>query len=190
MAITTEMIKDLRERTGAGIMDSKRALEEAGGNVEKAVDLLRQHGLAKAGKKASRTANQGVITPYVHSQGRICAMVELNCETDFVARTDNFKQLAYDIAMQVAAMSPRFVSADAVTEDDWAELEREFGDRDTATKAVVLLEQSFIKDAKQTINDLVRSAIAVIGENIVVRRFERFEVGELADAEAADDTEA
>ncbi|HWV24502.1 MAG TPA: translation elongation factor Ts [Thermomicrobiales bacterium] len=180
MAITTDMIKALREKTGAGIMDSKRALEETGGNIDKAMDFLRQQGLAKAGKKADRSANEGAIQTYIHGQGRIGAMVEVNCETDFVARTDDFKTLAYDVAMQVAAMSPRYVSVDEIPEGDWAGLEREFGDRDTAIKAVVLSEQAFIKDAKKSIGDLVKEGIAKLGENIVVRRFARFELGETA----------
>ncbi len=185
MAVTTQMIKDLREKTGAGIMDAKRALEEAGGNIEKAMDHLRQQGLAKAGKKASRTANEGSITTYIHGQGRIGAMVEINCETDFVARTEDFKSVAYDIAMQVAAMSPRYVSTEEIAEEDYAELEREFGDRDAAIKAVVLSEQAFIKDPKKSIGDLVKEAISKLGENVVVRRFMRYELGETADSAEA-----
>jgi elongation factor Ts len=180
MAVTTQMIKELREKTGAGIMDAKRALEEAEGNLEKAMDHLRQQGLAKAGKKSSRTANEGVVNTYIHGQGRIGAMVEVNCETDFVARTEDFKSLAYDISMQVAAMSPRYVSVEEIAEGDYAELEREFGDRDAAIKAVVLNEQAFIKDPKKSMGDLVKEAIAKLGENIVVRRFTRFELGETA----------
>lgn len=185
MAVTTQMIKDLREKTGAGIMDAKRALEEAGGNLEKAMDHLRQQGLAKAGKKASRTANEGSITTYIHGQGRIGAMVEINCETDFVARTEDFKSLTYDIAMQVAAMSPRYVTTEEIADEDYAELEREFGDRESAIKAVVLSEQAFIKDPKKSIGDLVKEAIAKLGENVVVRRFVRFELGETADTAEA-----
>jgi len=184
VAITTEMIKALRDKTGAGIMDSKRALQETDGNIDKAMDFLRQQGLAKAGKKADRTANEGAIQTYIHGQGRIGAMVEVNCETDFVARTEDFKSLAYDVAMQVAAMSPRYTTVDEIPEQDYAELEREFGDRDTAVKAVVLSEQAFIKDPKKTIGDLVKEAISKLGENIVVRRFARFELGETAGAEA------
>lgn len=184
MAVTTQMIKELREKTGAGIMDAKRALEEAGGNLDKAMDHLRQQGLAKAGKKSSRTANEGVINTYIHGQGRIGAMVEVNCETDFVARTDDFKALAYDISMQVAAMSPRYVSVEEIADEDYAELEREFGDRESAVKAVVLNEQAFIKDPKKNTGDLVKEAISKLGENIVVRRFARFELGETADATA------
>lgn len=178
MAITTAMIKELRETTGAGIMDAKRALEEAEGSIEKAKDILRQAGLAKAGKKADRAANDGLIDTYIHAQGRIGAMVEVSCETDFVARTKDFKALAKDVSMQVAAMSPRFVTRDTITEEEWSELEREFGDRETAAKAVVLSEQAFIKDPKKTISNLVTDAVAKMGENIVIRRFARFELGE------------
>lgn len=180
MAITTEMIKTLRQTTGAGIMDSKRALEETDGNIDRAVDFLRQQGLARAGKKADRAALEGRIDTYIHAQGRIGAMVEVSCETDFVARTEDFKKLSYDVAMQVAAMSPRFVTSDEIAEDDYAALEKEFGDRDAAVKAVVLSEQAFIKDAKKNISDLVKESISKLGENIVIRRFARFELGETA----------
>jgi len=186
VAITTDMIKTLREKTGAGIMDSKRALEETAGNIDKAIDFLRQQGLAKAGKKADRAALQGLVQTYIHGGGRIGAMVELNCETDFVARTDDFKTLAYEIAMQVAAMSPRFVNVDDIAEEDYAELEKEFGDRDTAIKAVVLSRQAFIKDAGKSIGDLVNEGIAKLGENIVLRRFARFELGETSATDAAE----
>jgi elongation factor Ts len=178
VAVTTDMIKTLRERTGAGIMDSKRALEASDGNMDKAAEFLRQQGLAKAGKKASRSANEGLVDTYIHSQGRIGAMVEVNCETDFVARTQDFKTLTYDIAMQIAAMSPKFTSVEELTEDDYTQLEKDFGDRDTGVKATVLLEQAFIKDPKKSINDLVKEGIAKLGENIVVRRFARFELGQ------------
>lgn len=178
MAITTDMIKTLRAKTGAGIMDSKRALEETDGNIDKAVDFLRQQGLAKAGKKSDRAALQGLVNTYIHAQGRIGAMVEVNCETDFVARTEDFKALAYDISMQVAAMAPRYVTVDEIQEEDYAELEREFGDRDAAIKAVVLSEQAFIKDSKKSISDLVKESISRLGENIIIRRIARFELGE------------
>lgn len=180
MAITTAMIKELREATGAGIMDAKRALEENDGNIERAKDYLRQQGLAKAGKKADRTAKEGLVDTYIHAQGRIGAMVEVSCETDFVARTDDFKQLAKDVSMQVAAMKPRFVNRDEITEEQWGDLEREFGDRESAATSVVLLEQAFIKDAKKSIHNLVTDAVAKMGENIVIRRFARFELGETA----------
>jgi elongation factor Ts len=158
-------------------MDCKRALEQAGGDVKKAADLLKQTGLAKADKKAGRAALQGVIETYVHAGGRIASMVELNCETDFVARTPDFKTLAREIAMQVAAMNPRYVTADAVPDADWAELESEFGDRKKAGEAVCLYEQAFIRDPKVTIRDLIRETVAKVGENIQVQRFARFEVG-------------
>jgi elongation factor Ts len=177
MAVTTEQVRALRDKTGAGIMDSKRALEEADGNVEKATEILRQQGLARAGQKSDRSALQGLVEPYIHGGGRIGALVEVNCETDFVARTPDFQTLAHDVAMQVAAIPPRYISVDQVPESDIAALEKEFGSKDEAFKQVVLLEQTFIKDAKKTINDLVREGIAKLGENIVIRRFSRFELG-------------
>lgn len=185
--VTAAMVKDLRERTGAGIMECKRALQDTNGDVNKAMDVLRQQGLAKAEKKAGRAASQGLIEVYIHAGGRIAAMVELNCETDFVARTPDFKQLAKEIAMQVAAMSPRYVSEDRIPEEDWSELEREFGDRGKAIEATVLLNQPFIRDGKTTIQDLVKNGIAKLGENVQVSRFARFEVG--ADRPAADASE-
>lgn len=178
MAVTTEQIKALREKTGAGIMDSKRALEQAEGNVDKAVEFLRQQGLARAGKKSDRAALQGVIDQYIHNQGRIGALIEINCETDFVARTDDFKALAHDIAMQVAATSPRYLTVEEVTDEIGAQLDSEFGDRKAAIEATVLLEQIFIKDPKKTVGELVKESIAKLGENIIVRRFARFELGE------------
>jgi elongation factor Ts len=186
MAITTEMVRSLRDATGAGIMDSKRALEEAGGNVEKAKEVLRQQGLARAGKKSDRSALQGVVEPYIHGGGRIGALVEINCETDFVARTPDFQSLAHDVAMQVAAIPPRWISVDDVPADDIPALVKEFGSREEAFKQVVLLEQAFIKDAKKTIEDLVKEGIAKLGENIVVRRFARFELGEGQPTESAE----
>jgi elongation factor Ts len=186
MAITTEMVRALRDETGAGIMDSKRALEEAGGNVEKAKEVLRQQGLARAGKKSDRSALQGLIEPYIHGGGRIGALIEINCETDFVARTPDFQALAHDVAMQVAAIPPRYVSTDDVPEADVAGLEKEFGSKDEAFKQVVLLEQAFIKDAKKTIADVINEGIAKLGENIIIRRFSRFELGESQSEETQD----
>jgi elongation factor Ts len=185
MAITANQVKDLREKTGAGIMECKRALEQTNGNIDAATDLLMQQGLAKAEKKSGRTASQGIIEPYIHGGGRIGALVEVNCETDFVARTPEFRDLAHDLAMQVAATSPRYVAVDNVAEDDWAGLDREFGGRQQAIEAAVLLEQPFIKDGKLTIRDLIRDRIAKLGENIVVRRFARFEVGAAPDGTGA-----
>ena len=177
MVITADQVKQLREQSGAGIMDCKRALEQVQGDMAKAADLLKQQGLAKADKKTGRQASQGLIEPYIHGGGRIGAIVELNCETDFVARTPEFRELAHDLAMQVAATAPRFVTAEEISPEDWAALEREYGSRDKASEAVILLDQPFIKDPKRSVRDLVRDGIAKLGENIVVRRFARFEVG-------------
>jgi elongation factor Ts len=184
VSISSALVKELREKTGAGIMECKRALEQTGGNVDKAADVLKQQGLAKADKKAGRTAAQGLIEPYIHGGGKIGTIVEVNCETDFVARTADFKALAHDLAMQVAASKPRYMTAEDVPAEDWAALEKEFGDRKKATEAVCFMAQPFIKDARLSIDDLVRNAVAKLGENIVVRRFARFEVGETAAAEA------
>ncbi len=175
--VTTAMVKELREKTGAGIMDAKRALEQSSGDMTKASEILRQQGLARAGRKSDRVALQGLVEPYIHGGGRIGAIVEVNCETDFVARTPDFRGLAHDIAMQVAATSPRVVSADQLSEDELAALTEEYGDRESAIAAVSLLDQVFIKDAKRTIQDLVKEHVAKLGENIVVRRFARFELG-------------
>jgi elongation factor Ts len=184
VVISADQVKELRQRTGAGIMDCKRALEEAGGDAARAADVLKQQGLAKAEKKSGRATLQGLVEPYIHAAGRIGALVEVNCETDFVARTPDFRGLAHDLAMQVAATSPRYVSAEAIPEADFPALEREFGDRKKALEAVSLLDQPFIKDAKLTVNDLIRGQIAKLGENISVRRFARFELGaDLPDAQ-------
>lgn len=185
MAITANQVKELREQSGAGIMECKRALEQTGGDVSQAIALLKQQGLAKAEKKTGRAASQGLVEPYIHGGGRIGAIVEVNCETDFVARTEDFRELAHDLAMQVAATAPVYVSIDEVPEDAWAELEKEYGSRELATTAVVLLEQPFIRDSKLTIRDLIRDRIAKLGENIVVSRFARFEVGAKNPGDAA-----
>lgn len=181
--VTTSLVKELREQTGAGIMECKRALEEANGDLKKASDLLKQSGLAKAEKKLGRAANQGLIETYVHAGGRIASMIELNCETDFVARTPDFKTIAREIAMQVAAMNPKYVSEDAVPAEAWAGFEAEYGDRKKAAEAICLLQQPFIRDPKLTIGELIRQGVAKLGENVQVQRFARFEVG--ADRPAA-----
>jgi elongation factor Ts len=167
LAVTVESIKALRDMTGAGIMDSKRALEEADGNVETAQKLLREKGIASAAKKASRDTNEGLVESYIHSGGRVGAMVELNCETDFVARTDDMKSLAHDVAMQVAAMSPQYVDEDAIPEDE-----------EVSPQEVCLLKQPFIRDNELTVQDVVNETIAKVGENVRVRRFSRFSLGE------------
>lgn len=192
----TELIKKLREATGAGMMDVKRALEDAGWDEEKAVQLLRERGAMKAAKKADREAREGIIGHYIHHNQRVGVLVELNCETDFVARNELFQNLAKDLAMHIAMMNPRYVSAEEIPGE---ELERERqiyiqaalnegkpqqiaekiaeGRLKKYLEEVVLLEQPFVKDDKVKVKELIQQAIAKIGENIVVRRFCRFELG-------------
>jgi len=167
LAITTEMVRALRERSGAGIMDCKHALEQSNGNMEKAEQILRDKGIASAEKKASRVTNQGVVESYIHSGGRIGAMVELNCETDFVSRTPEFKALAHNLAMQVAAMKPKYVDRSDMPAGSEENPEQ-----------VCLLQQPFIREPGKNIHDLVTELTAKIGENIRVKRFSRFELGE------------
>ncbi len=163
MATTTELIKELRERTGAGIMECKRAIDEAKSNLEAAEKLIKEWGLATAAKKAGREASQGLIESYVHA-GRIGAMVEVNCETDFVARTDDFKAFAREVAMQVAATNPARISG--------SEPSNNGTDGD-----VPLLEQPYIRDPSKTIQDLLNEIITKLRENVVIRRVARFELG-------------
>jgi len=166
LEIPTETVKELREKTGAGIMDCKRALVEAKGDFEKASEFLNKQGLAIARKKADRVANQGIIETYIHQGGRIGVIVEVNCETDFVARTSEFRELAHDIALQIAAMSPQFISAEDVPSET-----------ETNPTETCLLLQPFVKDPSKTIQDIITETIAEVGENIKVRRFSRFELG-------------
>lgn len=195
--VTAAMVKELREITGAGMMDCKKALNETQGDIQKAVDFLREKGLAAAKKKAGRVAAEGVVEAYIHGGGRIGVMVEVNCETDFVAKTDAFRELARDIAMQIAATNPLFVRREEVDESV-LEHEREVlraqalnegkpekiiekmiaGRIEKYYKEICLMEQPFIKDPDQTIADLINSNIAKIGENISVRRFSRYQLGE------------
>ena len=167
MAITTEAIRELREKTGAGVMDCRRALEESGGDLAKAIQVLQKQGLERAEKKSGRVARQGVVEAYIHAGGRIGAMVELNCETDFVARDDGFRQLAREIAMQIAATAPEYVSA----EDAPADLP------DDEKKQKVLLLQGYIRNERQSMQDLIIERAARFGENVRVGRFTRFELG-------------
>lgn len=167
LVATVDQIKELRERTSAGVMDCKRALDEAGGDLDKAENLLREQGIASAAKRSSRDTNEGVIETYIHSGGRIGAIVEINCETDFVARTDDFKALAHDLAMQVAAMAPVHVDTNP---------DEEGGEPNPPETS--LLSQPFIKDPSKTIQDLVNESVGRLGENIRVRRFTRFALGE------------
>ena len=195
--VTAAMVKELRELTGAGMMDCKKALTETEGNIEKAVDFLREKGLAAAAKKAGRVAAEGVVETYVHGGGRIGVMVEINCETDFVAKTDDFKSLAHDIALQIAAKNPMVVRREEVSEEV-LEHEREVlraqalnegkpanivekmivGRIEKYYKEICLMEQEFIKDPDKTISQLINEKIAKIGENITVRRFTVYQLGE------------
>ena len=163
MASTTELIKELRERTSAGVMDCKKALDESNGDVDKAEQILKEQGIASAAKKAGRDTDQGLIETYIHSGGRIGAMVEVNCETDFVARTKEFSNLAHDIAMQIAAMNP------STLEENNTDIESDNSS---------LLQQPFIKDPSKNIQELINETVGKLGENIRVRRFKRFSLGE------------
>jgi elongation factor Ts len=166
LEISTEMIRELRDQSGAGIMDCRSALLGADGDVEKALQVLKEKGLLKAQKKAERTTSQGLIDAYIHTAGRIGAMIELNCETDFVARTDEFKELAHCLAMQVAAQAPQFISEEEIP--DGADIE---------PQEACLLLQPYIKEPTKTIRDIITETIARVGENIRVSRFTRYELG-------------
>ncbi len=201
MEITTEMVKELRQATAAGILDCRKALEASAGDFDKAVDYLREKGLAKAAKRVDREAKDGLVVSYIHGGGRIGVLLEVNCETDFVARTDEFKGMVNDIALQIAAMSPQYVKREDISASvlehekqlyraqaleegkPEAVLERIVeGRMEKFYKDVCLLEQQFIrddgKDRPRTIDDLVKEQITKTGENMVVRRFARFELGE------------
>ncbi len=195
--ITAEMVRDLRERTGAGMMDCKKALTETGGDFTKAEEFLRKKGLAAAAKKASRAATEGAVSSYIHMGGKIGVLVEVNCETDFVARTDGFQQLVKDVAMQIAAAAPLYVKRDEVPADVVAKeieiakaqmrdqkkpeaiLEKiALGKVEKYYEQFCLLDQPFVKDDKKKMSEVITDAIAKIGENIQVRRFARFALGE------------
>lgn len=196
-AISAQQVKELRERTGAGWMDCKVALGETGGEVEQAIAWLRKKGIAKAQRKAGRTTREGAVGSYVHAGNKIGVLVELNCESDFVARTDEFKQLVHDLAMHIAAAEPRFVTREEVTpevlnkeREIYQEQARASGKPDPVVERIVagklekfyeencLYEQHFIRDDKHTIKELIAAAIAKLGENMTVRRFARFKLGE------------
>lgn len=194
--ITSEMIKELREKTLAGMLDCKKALVECNGDMEKAIEYLRKKGLSVAAKKAERTAKEGIITAYIHSNNKVGVLLELNCETDFVARNAEFQELAKDIAMQIAAANPLYIRSEDVPQEV-IEKEREIYReqmKDSGKPAnvvekiidgkikkffseVCLLDQEFIKDNKMTVNDLIKNKIATLGENITVGRFARFQIG-------------
>lgn len=167
MAVTVETIRHLREQTGAGIMDCKQALEENGGDLAKAAEALRRKGFAQAAKRSANATSQGLVEAYIHTGGRVGALVELGCETDFVARTPEFRELAHNLAMQVAAMSPQYVDQSQVQEGD---------SRSPAQTA--LLHQPFIKDNSRTVSEIVQELAAKVGENVKVLRFTRLALGE------------
>jgi elongation factor Ts len=201
MEVTAAAIKDLRERTGAGMADCKKALVEVAGDMDKAIDYLRAKGLSKAAQKAGREATEGSVTSYIHANGRIGVLLEVNCETDFVARNEDFIAFTRDVAMQIAAMAPQFVrkeevDADAIEKDKAVLIAKAKEDPKMAgkpdamlakitegqitkwMKEICLLDQPFVKDPDKTIDQLLQTLIAKIGENIKIRRFVRFELGE------------
>ncbi|MCU0486696.1 MAG: translation elongation factor Ts [Anaerolineales bacterium] len=197
MAITTEQIKELREATGAGILECRKALEQAGGDYQKAVDYLREKGLAKAAKRADKQAKEGMLELYSHGNGRVGVMVEVNCETDFVARSEAFRSFAHELALQIAAAAPRYVKAEDIPAEV-LEHERQIGrarvleegkPANVADKIVegrlekfkdevCLLRQPYIRDESVTIEKMLNQLVGSIGENIIIRRFQRWEVGE------------
>lgn len=200
MDISVEKIKELRELTGAGVLDAKKALEAADGDFEKATEALRKKGLARAEKRSEREASEGVVEVYAHPGNRVGVMLELNCETDFVALNEEFQELAHDLALHVAAMSPKYVSREDVPEDVLedqvaamrAQAEAEGKPADIVDKIVqgrlnkyyaetVFLEQPFVKDDDIVVDELIKNAISKMGENIILRRFVRYELGDTLD---------
>lgn len=197
MAVSAAQVKELREKTGAGMLDCKKALEETNGDLDRAAEILRERGLAAAAKKAGRIATEGVIESYIHGGGRIGVLVEVNCETDFVGKTDQFREFVRDIAMHIAASSPKYVRREDVPAED-IEKEREIlraqalneGKPEKVVDKIVegriskyyeeycLLEQQFVKDPDKTVQELLNEKISTIGENISIRRFVRYELGE------------
>ena len=197
MSIDASVVKELRDKTGAGMMDCKKALVETSGNIDKAVDYLRKSGIAKAEKKGDRTAKEGLVFSYIHHGGRLGVLVELNCETDFVAKTDGFSDLAHNIAMQIAATNPHSVSREDIDQkllDKEKEIFTDQAKESGKPKEIIgkivegrvekfyaescLIEQQFIKDPDRKIGDLITDAVSTLGENIVINRFARFSVGE------------
>lgn len=202
MAITTEQIKELREKTGAGVLDCREALTQANGDFQKAVEFLREKGLAKAAKRADRVASDGVIELYSHGDGRVGVMVEVNCETDFVSRNESFREFAHEIALQIAAMDPKWISDDQIPEEV---IQQEMKDARIFAKGegkpdnvidkivegrlekfkddTVLLRQTYIRDDSLKVQDILNEKVAFIGENILIRRFERWELGGMSGQE-------
>jgi elongation factor Ts len=195
--ITASVVKELREMSGAGMMDCKKALTEASGDLEKAIDILRKTGIAKARKKSGRSAKEGLIFPYIHPGSKLGVLLELNCETDFVANTDDFKNLCKDISMHIAASLPMSVNREELSEsvlkrerEIYADQAKQSGKPEGIIEKMiegrlnkfyqenVLLEQTFVKDPDKTVNDLITEAVAKLGENIIISRFSRFQLGE------------
>ena len=194
MQITAKQVNELRQKTGAGLMDCKKALTEASGNLEEAETILRKKGIASASKKAGREASEGLIQTYIHLGGKVGVMIELNCETDFVAKTDDFKTLAHDICLHIAATNPHFLKREEV-DPEAVEKEKDIAASQAAGKpphaiekivqgkldkfyaSVCLLEQPFVKNPDQSIQDLISGMIAKLGENIIVKRFARYQIG-------------
>jgi elongation factor Ts len=196
-AITASSVKELREMSGAGMMDCKKALTEASGNLEKAIDILRKTGIAKARKKSGRSAKEGLILPYIHPGDKLGVLLEINCETDFVANTEDFKELSKDIAMHIAASNPMSVNREEIPndilireKDIYADQARQSGKPEDIIEKMtegrlnkfyqenVLMEQTFVKDPDKTVSDLITETVAKLGENILVSRFSRFQLGE------------
>lgn len=195
--VTAAMVKELREKTGAGMMDCKKALKETSGDIEKAVEYLREKGLSEAAKKTHRVATEGIVDSYIHGGGKLGVLVEVNCETDFVAKNDEFKELCHNIAMQIAASNPLYITRDDVPEEEVEKEKRMLrsqalneGKSENIVEKMVegrlekffnencLLEQPFIKETDISVDEYIKEKIAKLGENIVVRRFARYELGE------------
>ena len=201
MEITAAMVKDIRQATGAGVLDCRKALEAANGDFESAVAQLREKGLAAVAKRAGRDASDGVVEAYVHPGSPVAVMLELNCETDFVARTDGFKTLAHDLALHIAFAAPRYLTREDVPQEDVERERAEFraqaleegkpenivdrivdGRMEKFYQQVCIMEQPFVKDEDKIIQDLITDAIAKFGENVILRRFVRYQVGESLDS--------
>lgn len=196
--VPAQLVKDLRERTGAGFSDCRAALIESGGDIEKAIDILRKKGQAAAAKKAQRETSEGLVSCYIHAGGKIGVLVEVNCESDFVARTEDFQRLCHDVAMHIAALDPRYLRREEVTQeildrerDIFREQAKQTGKPEAVIEKIVsgkmekfyeencLYEQHFIKDEGMTVRELVNQTIAKLGENVSIRRYSRFKVGEM-----------
>ena len=175
MSVTKEAIKELREMTSCGVIDCKKALEESGGNMDKAKEILNKRGLEVAAKKGGRQATQGRIEAYVHPGSKLAVMVEVNCETDFVARSEGFCKFTKDVAMQIAAMNPKYIQKSDILEDVLSKQ----ADKEAFIKETCLLEQPFVKDPKHTIQDLLNGLIASVGENTFINRFVRYKVNDV-----------